>query len=158
MSDIFKDVAAFHDKYGLKRTEEPRTSLPEALMRFRMDFIREEHDEFMAAVIREEAALIALSSFECVSKRAGLGQVQATNALWGLATDARADQLDAIIDMIYVLVGYADLRGWDLETAWQLVHQVNMTQKRRAMPEEGRSEWDVVKLPTYKKPFLCNCV
>lgn len=125
-----RDVIEFHKKYGLSYDGPPRDLDPD-LKEFRTDFITEEYSELLSAILVENNPLIG--------------------------EDSRAHQLDAICDLIYVLIGYAHMRGWDIAEAWRRVHEANMT-KVRAKPGQGRSDWDVVKTPSFVPPDLCDLV
>lgn len=131
--DVTMDIADFHKKFGLDYTGDPH-ELDPLLQRFRMRFIREEYLELRRAMTEE---------FESDNEHT--------------AKIARENQLDAIIDLMYVLLGYAYLRGWDFEEAWRRVHAANM-KKRRANPGEGRSFWDVVKPEGWMRPNLLDLV
>lgn len=66
----------------------------------------------------------------------------------GIADKEERDEkdLDACVDLVYVVMGYCYLRGWDFDKAWSRVHERNM-KKERVLPNDprARSEWDVVK-------------
>ena len=67
-------------------------------------------------------------------------------------------ELDAIIDLIYVLIGYALLRGWKFKLAWQKIHEKNMLKTRSKQGDKARHSTDVVKPAGWTAPDLKDCV
>lgn len=130
--DVFHDIAAFHEQFDLRYEGDPRT-LPPRLQAFREKFILEEFAEFQRAVFDEHAA-----TEDCLLRYTPVEQSTAVNK-------AREQQLDAIVDLMYVLLGYAYLRGWYVPEAWRRVHEKNLLKRRATAQEPRRSEWDVVK-------------
>lgn len=65
------------------------------------------------------------------------------------------EQLDAVCDLIWVLVGYAKSRGWDVEGAFDEVARSNMS---KLDPETGkpikREDGKVLKGANYFRPEL----
>jgi len=64
-------------------------------------------------------------------------------------------KFDALIDMVYVILGTAYMHGFDFEEGWKRVHEANMTKIRQ--PSE-RSGFDVVKPDGWKAPDLGDLV
>jgi len=66
------------------------------------------------------------------------------------------EQLDAICDLIWVTIGYAHAKGYDIHNAWNEVFRSNMskldpmTKKAIKNPETGK----VVKPDTFSPPDL----
>lgn len=82
----------------------------------------------------------------------------------GEMTDLNAkpvDKFDAIIDLIYFLLGTCYLHGWDFNEGWRRVHAANM-KKRRALPDGSDSKrgspLDVVKPEGWTHPDLSDLV
>lgn len=71
------------------------------------------------------------------------------------AKEAAEDELDGCVDMVYVILGYCYLRGWDFFGAFLTVHEKNM-EKMRVAPDDprARSPWDVIKPPGWTPPDL----
>jgi predicted HAD superfamily Cof-like phosphohydrolase len=71
------------------------------------------------------------------------------------------DQLDALVDLVYVALGTAYLHGFDFDEAWCRVHAANM-KKVRAAPDGSDSKrgssHDVVKPPGWQPPDLSDLV
>lgn len=63
--------------------------------------------------------------------------------------------IDGCCDLIYVILGYCHLRGWDFAEAWRRVQRANMT-KIRGVSE--RSKFDVVKPPGFIHPTFDDLV
>jgi hypothetical protein len=65
------------------------------------------------------------------------------------------EQLDAVCDLIWVLVGYAKSRGWDIEGAFDEVARSNMS---KLDPDTGkpikREDGKVLKGANYFRPEL----
>jgi len=72
---------------------------------------------------------------------------------WCLATTDEED-LDAVLDLIWVLIGYAKCRGYNLEDGWQEVVKSNFSK----FPFEKDSNGKIKKSINYKPPNLTNCV
>jgi len=145
---IIDDVRRFHANFGLSYDGSPRTLDP-ALQSFRENFINEEHAELVSGL---EAEKLFMNMASNVTENA-------VDIYRKLAHDAAACQLDAICDLIYVLVGYALLRGWDIDEAWHRVQAVNMA-KETPMPSDprARSPWDVVKPANFVPPNMDDLV
>ena len=74
---------------------------------------------------------------------------------YGMAREL-ADEFDALIDLVYVILGTAHLQGLDFQAGWDRVHAANM-QKVRGPSK--RSEFDVIKPEGWTAPDLtdlCN--
>ena len=67
--------------------------------------------------------------------------------------DARSpeDELKELCDVIYTAIGYGYSRGWNVDRAFELVHQSNMTKERT---ESGK----VQKGDGYVPPYLGGCL
>lgn len=63
-----------------------------------------------------------------------------------------ADCLKELADVLYTAYGYALARGWDLERAFQLVHESNML--KEPAPNGGK----VQKGAAYIAPDLSECI
>jgi predicted HAD superfamily Cof-like phosphohydrolase len=78
-----------------------------------------------------------------------------------LAEHNKANQLDALVDLLYVAFGTAHLHGFNIQEAWNRVHAVNM-QKVKALKDEdskrGSGAYDVVKPKGWKAPKLDDLV
>ncbi len=76
------------------------------------------------------------------------------------AWDARdkVDFLDALTDMLYVIVGTSVALGWDQDEAWRRVHKSNMSK----LDDEGnpvvRYDGKILKGPNFKAPELDDLV
>ena len=70
------------------------------------------------------------------------------------------DQLDALVDLVYVAMGTAYLHGFNFDEAFKRVHEANMKKKRSVGTLlSGRgSVWDVVKPDDWEPPFLDDLV
>jgi hypothetical protein len=64
---------------------------------------------------------------------------------------SKVDQIDGLIDLIYVAVGSLNLMGVDFNRAWTIVHDSNMSKTSVAMGE-GKYGWTIQKGSTYHKP------
>lgn len=71
-----------------------------------------------------------------------------------------AEKLDACFDMIWVIVGYARSRGWDIDKAWDEGAQSNLakidpaTGLVRRRPEDGK----ILKPEGWKEPDFAQFV
>lgn len=78
-----------------------------------------------------------------------------------LVENNKVDQLDALVDLVYVALGTAYLHGFNIQEAWRRVHEANM-KKARALKNEdskrGSAEYDVIKPPGWKPANLKDLV
>lgn len=123
--DPFADVAEFHEKFGLTYDGKPRALLGE-LGDFRLKFLREE--------LREYAKAMYEASYEVQFRPE-------------MVASKLEDMLDALVDLVYVAIGTAQLHGFDFREAWQRVHAANMTKVRATSKLESArgTTYDVVK-------------
>jgi predicted HAD superfamily Cof-like phosphohydrolase len=68
----------------------------------------------------------------------------------------RAEQLDALVDLAYVVIGTALAQGFDFAEAWRRVHEANMRKVRAVSAADSKrgSASDVVKPPGWEAPDL----
>lgn len=140
--DIMKDVAAFHEKFGLAYNGKPRDLRTEVenngntLYDFRLGFMREEIDEYED---EEEALTLARKASDEEEIALRLHK-----------------QLDALVDAVYVIVGTAYLqfgpKVWN--AAWDRVQAANMAKVRteRAADSKRGSGFDVIKPAGWVEP------
>ena len=78
----------------------------------------------------------------------------------GLKSGDLEQQLDALVDLVYVAIGTAYLQGFDFDEAWRRVHAANMAKIRtmRAADSKRGSTWDVVKPEGWQPPDLSDLV
>jgi len=72
-----------------------------------------------------------------------------------LDADYDVDELDACMDMIWVILGYCYMRGWDIDGAWNEVARSNLA---KINPETGkvikREDGKVLKPEGWTPPDL----
>ena len=71
-----------------------------------------------------------------------------------LGYDCR-DELKELADLLYVIYGYANARGWDVEEAFRRVHENNIG--RMYQPDgtiERREDGKIMKNPDYPAVYL----
>jgi predicted HAD superfamily Cof-like phosphohydrolase len=70
----------------------------------------------------------------------------------------RTKLLDAMVDIIYVVMGTAMMHGFDLEEAFNRVHQANMAKVRAQVGTQSKrgSHFDVIKPPGWEAPDLSD--
>ncbi len=136
--DFFKDVIEFHTKFKIGYTGSPR-SLDPRLNQYRTVFMAEELHEYNQAYIQ-----ILEARYE--------GNHHPPEAL--------ADQLDALVDLVYVALGTAHMHGFDFNEAWSRVHRANMLKQsvERAADSKRGSSFDVIKPKGWKAPDLLDLV
>lgn len=134
-----RDVRAFHKKFGLEYAGAPRVLDPEH-SQFRIKFMREELQEYINAT-------------------EGIEQAIRTRKMDDLQ-DLMAQQLDALVDLSYVIGGTAHLHGYDFDKAWRRVHRANMAKVRARSANQSKrgSKLDVVKPAGWKAPSLVDLV
>lgn len=136
-SDFMRDIAEFHEKFGLTY-EGPTRALTGELGQFRQHFIGEEYDEYLS-----HAEVVEKLIEQRVNDRADI-------------TYHLEEQLDALVDLVYVTLGAAYLHGWNekFKEAWNRVHERNMAKVRAERAEDSKrgSTFDVVKPPGWTPP------
>lgn len=69
--------------------------------------------------------------------------------------DDDVEQLDACMDMIWVIIGYALSRGWDVEAAWNEVSRSNFSKfDTKGDPIKNAETGKIMKGPDYSPPDL----
>lgn len=141
MPDLFANVGAFHEKFGLPHynvIDKPQ-ALDAETQKFRSEFLQEELSEYEGAV-----NALALVSEEDEYREVLL-----------------AAAFDALIDLVYVALGTAHLHGFPFDEGWFRVQEANMA-KVRAQPDGSDSKrgssLDVVKPDGWKAPNLVDLV
>lgn len=135
--DLLADVREFHEKFGLAYRGRPRT-LPDELREFRVGFLKEEIREYADQVERARGLLMYYTRASAARE---IGE-------------ALAEQLDALVDLVYVALGNAHLQGFDFNAAWRRVHAANMSKERAtsATASVRGGVFDVVKPPGWTAP------
>lgn len=65
------------------------------------------------------------------------------------------EQLDACMDMIWVIIGYALSRGWDVEGAWNEVSRSNFSKfDDQGNPIKNPDTGKIMKGPNFSPPSL----
>ena len=66
------------------------------------------------------------------------------------------EQLDACADMIWVIIGYALSRGWDIEGAWREVTRSNFSKfdPETMLPIKNPETGKIMKPATFSEPQL----
>ena len=70
--------------------------------------------------------------------------------------DDDVEQLDACADMIWVIIGYALSRGWDIEGAWKEVTRSNFSKfdAETGLPIKNPETGKIMKPSTFSEPKL----
>lgn len=133
------DIVDFHHKFRLTYDGPPR-ALPEELGDFRGLFIVEEVEEYLGL---PKGVLVAAAK-----------ELLALHPRPADSLERRADQLDALVDAAYVILGTAYLHGFNFAEAWRRVQRANMAKVRaeRATDSKRGSTFDVVKPPGWTPP------
>lgn len=145
--DLFEDIKAFHEKFELKYSGDPR-HLPDELEEFRAGFMGEELGEYLSHMDRDVKDLVKNVQFllwqdRMIGRRVSLKK-----------------KLDALVDLVYVALGTAYMHGFDFNEAWRRVHAANMAKVRaeRADQSARGSTFDVVKPEGWVAPDLSDLV
>jgi predicted HAD superfamily Cof-like phosphohydrolase len=139
--NLFDDIKAFHEKFELQYNGKPRL-LEEGLAKFRTGFMAEELGEYcMHHQDTEEFVFM----------------IKDTMVPQEIPLDK---QLDALVDLVYVVLGTAYLQGFDFNEAWRRVHEANMKKVRalRAVDSKRGSLYDVIKPEGWEAPDLKDLV
>lgn len=144
--DPVRDVDQFMEKFGQSYSGVPR-ALPTGLAQFREDFMREELDEYVKHTRHLQALL---DTFDGLLAPADNAEIAAQ----------LEEQLDGIIDLLYVAIGTGRLHGFNLREAWRRVHVANMKKEKVASRDQStrHSLFDVRKPPGWEKPSHIDLV
>jgi predicted HAD superfamily Cof-like phosphohydrolase len=140
--DPFKDIIEFHEKFGLKYEGPPRV-LPPSLAQFREKFIREEFREYLSSACQARDELNGV-----------------TKSFDDEVAFHLEHALDALVDLVYVVLGTAYLHGFDFREAWRRVHAANMAKTRAPSSSDSKrkNRHDVIKPPGWQPPRLRSLV
>lgn len=136
---MFKDVQAFHRKFGHGPHLHPR-ALTQDEHDFRVKFFEEEIKEY--GEFREQVDKIMEMS-ETMSLEAGL-------------RSSLAGQFDSLLDLAYITFGAADWHGFPWERGWYQVQSANMCKTRATHADQSKrgSSLDIVKPEGWVPPYL----
>src|SRR5262245_35178552 len=121
-----------------------------------MDDVGQFHEKYELEYKGEPRFLpLDLSTFRLKFMQEELDEYQTARSHMDLA-----GQLDALGDLLYVVLGTAYLHGFDLAEAWRRIHASNMQKVRTKKFEDSTrgSAFDVVKPPGWEPPFLKDLV
>lgn len=143
--DPVKDIREFHEKFMLNYDGRPAPLEPE-LLEFRARFMQEELDEYNIAGSKLQLLL---------HNREAWGEIDNAEIAHLLEL-----QLDALVDLVYVVLGTSYLHGFDFKEAWRRVHDANMQKVRaeRASDSKRGSTYDVVKPDGWEPPSHTDLV
>lgn len=136
---FFDDVSDLYHKFGFSV---PRTdlSIPREMAQFRIRFMLEEVCEY-AKSLGYDLRLPSGGSLDPTA--AFLDEVP------GEAFD-RASALDALVDVVVVALGTADLHKFPYNDAWDAVHEANLL--KVPGPTKRGFGWDLAKPPGWRPP------
>jgi predicted HAD superfamily Cof-like phosphohydrolase len=130
MSENFKDVQAFHEKFNVPRAERP-SFLPYELLQFRVKFMLEELQEFNTAT-GNHFTIVMDQHRPYDPMRSPLNMHEAA---------------DALVDLVYVALGTADMMGLPWQQLWDEVQRKNIAKVRAVSAQQSKrgTVYDVVK-------------
>lgn len=143
--EMFQDISAFHEKFGLVYSGPART-LPHQFEEFRTKFMAEELAEYVTSDPEGQKQIISTVLQTMQNVKYDVPSLE--------------KQFDALIDLVYVAMGTAYLHGFAFDEGWRRVHAANMA-KVRALKEEDSlrgSTFDVVKPEGWTPPDLSDLV
>lgn len=138
-----RDIVEFNKKFGIYWSGKPRP-LPPAMSQFRHQFLIEEANEWLNANHRLNECEDNIQELQLPFDQAITDKAEVTHQL--------SQSLDAIIDLIYVALGAAQLQGFTdemIEEAWRRVHEANM---KKVIGETPRAKVDIAKPPGWEPP------
>lgn len=139
MKTHMQDMVAFHERFGLEYSGKPR-ALPKELGDFRGNFMREELREYLKA---SHILHLELNTEERKPDP-------------GVILEQLEEQLDAMVDLVYIVIGTAYLHGYAdrWQEAWDRVHHANMRKVRAESAADSKrgSTFDVVKPKGWRPP------
>lgn len=142
--DPVADIEEFHTRFDLTYLDKPRV-LPRELSDFRIRFMQEELDEYA----QHDAAAWAQRELTVMGQR--------DDAEYAFHLE---NQLDALVDEVYVAIGTSYLHGFNFREAWRRVHAANMKKERceRVGDSKRGSTFDVIKPAGWEAPSHIDLV
>lgn len=140
----FRKVCEFHEKMGVRRDGDPG-ALPGEIDPSALELLKAARDQIRRTSngdwlpFRLEFMLEELIEYADAARAGDL-----------------EGQLDALVDLAYVVYGTADQHGFDeFDAAFETVHRANLEKERgTAGTSKRRSPFDVVKPPGWEPPDL----
>lgn len=136
------DIKQFHEKFKLDYNGPPRY-LPPDIAKFRVQFTAEELCEYVTDSDVFHQTVISAFIARAASDMQPLEK-----------------QLDALVDLVYVILGTSYLQGFDFKEAWNRVHKANMSKVRALRSQDSKrgSIYDVTKPEGWVAPDLRDLV
>ena len=142
MTSNFDAVGEFHKKFGLPTADDgPSQALEPAVRDFRIRFMLEELAEYCSAHGIE-------LTYQLTRATDGSGQYLEPHL---------PEAFDALIDLVYVALGTAQMHRFPWEIGFEAVQQANMLKERAAADGSNSrrgSSFDVVKPAGWKAPDM----
>lgn len=140
-TNFMEDILEFHTRFDLVH-QGPVRHLEGELGDFRENFMQEELDEYKRS--RELVAFL--------KEKDG---IEPGEYRWQLE-----QQLDALVDLVYVALGTAHMQGFNFAEAWRRVHEANMKKIRATNSGESKrgTTFDVIKPPNWQPPRHADLV
>lgn len=149
---FFDDVVEFSEKFQLPRCREQHHELTRDQLAFRIKFMLEELSEYLDAV-----GVIALKN-DANSKTCDLEKLSVDV---GYVPSTPDKAFDALIDLVYVILGTAHMHRFNFNEGWKRVHAANMSKVlAKDYPELNEKDWrknspmDIVKPKDWEAPSL----
>lgn len=136
--------------YYPKRLEHMRWPDALKLLRLRYKLIAEEHNEFEQACLTMFDKMVR-AHMDRQSLYAWLEKRPEEKELW---LDAKKEMVDALGDMMVVIIGTALSFGIDIEKVMRRIHASNMSKLDENGKPIYRDDGKVLKGPNYKPPVL----
>jgi NTP pyrophosphatase (non-canonical NTP hydrolase) len=90
-----------------------------------------------------------------VERSASLIKEEYLEWVYAFGSENKLEEIKELADLLYVIYGYADARGWDMEEAVRRVHENNLG---RCIQPDGsikrREDGKILKNKDYPKVFL----
>ena len=141
---LFRDIVRFHEKFGVRQTQDHGHKIVDDAMEFRLKFLMEELNEYATAV-----------GARITSNERGTFVEFAPDADFNVE-----DALDALIDLVYVALGTAYMHRFPFNEGWARVQAANMAKERATSADDERSKRkhsiDIVKPEGWKPPVLTD--
>lgn len=142
---MYDDVGDFHRRFELPAfpSASPPRLLTDAERAFRQGFLLEELAEFFSASGCSHVARVLEAEAKSIVNQTGPRMIQSL-----------PDQVDALLDLVYIALGTLHLMGADAEAHWAEIQRANMTKERAVRPEQSKrgSTLDVFKPDGWTPP------
>ena len=134
------------------------TQASEAYGEFGQDPIDAPQFEFLARLVLEELLEIGATCMTVDEAKVLIANIVSADQKTKATSPNHADQMDGLVDLIYVTLNFASRKGWNLQPIFDAVHQANMAKRDPVTLKFKRNEHGKIIKPDGWTPPNINDV